>query len=104
MLRDLLSLNDRKRGKDDKVVIATNIMYVVGQYPRFLNRHWGFLKVVSIKLFEFMHESHEGKASTFCKEHVSLIAFCRCQGHGLRYIHSSSAKLPAPIRDFTAKG
>lgn len=25
-----------KRGKDNKAIIASNIMYIVGQYPRFL--------------------------------------------------------------------
>jgi exportin-1 len=32
----------------------------VGQYPRFLKAHWKFLKTVVNKLFEFMHETHEG--------------------------------------------
>ena len=41
-----------KRGKDHKAVIASNIMYVVGQYPRFLRDHWRFLKTVVNKLFE----------------------------------------------------
>lgn len=36
-------------------------MYIVGQYPRFLKAHWKFLKTVVNKLFEFMHETHEGK-------------------------------------------
>src|SRR5438552_9549135 len=49
------------RGKDNKAVVASNIMYIVGQYPRFLKAHWKFLKTVVNKLFEFMHESHEGK-------------------------------------------
>lgn len=49
-----------KRGKDDKVVVASAIMYIVGQYPRFLRGHWRFLKTVIQKLFEFMHETHEG--------------------------------------------
>jgi exportin-1 len=35
-------------------------MYVVGQYPRFLQAHWKFLKTVVNKLFEFMHETHDG--------------------------------------------
>lgn len=39
---------------------ASNIMYVVGQYPRFLKMHWRFLKTVVNKLFEFMHEKHPG--------------------------------------------
>ena len=41
-------------------MIASNIMYVVGQYPRFLRAHWKFLKTVVNKLFEFMHETHPG--------------------------------------------
>jgi len=49
-----------KRGKDNKAVVASNIMYIVGQYPRFLKAHWKFLKTVVNKLFEFMHELHEG--------------------------------------------
>lgn len=38
-------------------------MYIVGQYPRFLKAHWKFLKTVVNKLFEFMHELHEGTSS-----------------------------------------
>ncbi|CAN1269134.1 Protein EXPORTIN 1A [Linum perenne] len=60
VIRDLLNLCEITRGKDNKAVIASNIMYVVGQYPRFLRAHWKFLKTVVNKLFEFMHESHPG--------------------------------------------
>ena len=34
--KDLLGLCEIKRGKDNKAIIASNIMYIVGQYPRFL--------------------------------------------------------------------
>lgn len=34
--QDLLGLCEMKRGKDNKAIIASNIMYIVGQYPRFL--------------------------------------------------------------------
>lgn len=34
VLRDLLNFCDDIKGKDNKAVIASNIMYVVGQYPR----------------------------------------------------------------------
>ncbi|POR31722.1 Exportin-1 [Tolypocladium paradoxum] len=64
VIKDLLGLTEMKRGKDNKAVVASNIMYIVGQYPRFLKAHWKFLKTVVNKLFEFMHESHEGKNST----------------------------------------
>jgi len=53
--QELLGLCEQKRGKDNKAIIASNIMYVVGQYPRFLRAHWRFLKTVVNKLFEFMH-------------------------------------------------
>nr|GMC58087.1 protein EXPORTIN 1A isoform X2 [Ipomoea batatas] len=60
VIRDLLNLCEITKGKDNKAVIASNIMYVVGQYPRFLRAHWKFLKTVVNKLFEFMHETHPG--------------------------------------------
>jgi exportin-1 len=63
VIKDLLGLTEMKRGKDNKAVVASNIMYIVGQYPRFLKAHWKFLKTVVNKLFEFMHESHEGKST-----------------------------------------
>lgn len=46
VIKDLLGLVESKRGKDEKAVGAANIMYVVGQYPRFLRAHWRFLKTV----------------------------------------------------------
>ena len=36
IIQDLLGLCEMKRGKDNKAIIASNIMYIVGQYPRFL--------------------------------------------------------------------
>lgn len=60
VIKELLSLCEMKRGKENKAVVASNIMYVVGQYPRFLRAHWKFLKTVIFKLFEFMHETFPG--------------------------------------------
>jgi len=106
VLRELLGLAERRRDKDDKVVIASNIMYVVGQYPRFLNRHWGFLKVVSVKLFEFMHESHEGieALKLHCRIECSLQLWYRCQGYGLRYLYENRPDMQATIRHHPSKG
>lgn len=53
VIRDLLGLCEQKRGKDNKAVIASNIMYIVGQYPRFLRQHWKFLKTVRFFYFGF---------------------------------------------------
>lgn len=77
VIRDLLGLCEAKRGKDNKAVIASNIMYVVGQYPRFLRAHWKFLKTVVNKLFEFMHETHEGVQDMACDTFIKIAQKCR---------------------------
>ncbi|KAJ2560614.1 Karyopherin transporter [Coemansia sp. RSA 1822] len=77
IIKDLLSLCELKRGKDNKAVVASNILYVVGQYPRFLKAHWKFLKTVANKLFEFMHELHEGVRDMACDTFVTIAQKCR---------------------------
>lgn len=46
-------------------------MYIVGQFPKFLNNHWAFLRTVINKLKEFMNEKHPGvqdmASATFLK-------------------------------------
>lgn len=54
VLKILLQLCEVKKGKAVKAVIASCIMFVVGQYPDFLRNNWNFLKTVIKKLFEFM--------------------------------------------------
>lgn len=66
-----------KRGKDNKAVVASNIMYIVGQYPRFLKAHWKFLKTVVNKLFEFMHETHEGVQDMACDTFIKITTKCK---------------------------
>lgn len=83
VIKDLLGLVEIKRGKDNKAVVASDIMYIVGQYPRFLKAHWKFLKTVINKLFEFMHETHEGwLLSHFGVVYLTYI-LDRGAGHGL---------------------
>lgn len=60
VIKELLNLVDKKKGKNNKALVAADIMYVVGQFPRFLCTHWAFLKTVIKKLNEFMHEKHPG--------------------------------------------
>eukprot|EP00760_Papus_ankaliazontas_P004900 PhM_4_TR1225/c0_g1_i1/m.24325/K14290/XPO1, CRM1; exportin-1 len=60
VLRGLLQLSKDARGVENKAVIASNVMYVVGQYPRFLRNHHRFYKTVLDKLVTFMHEKFEG--------------------------------------------
>ena len=77
----MLSLCESKRGKDNKAVVASNIMYVVGQFPIFLERHWKFLKTVVKKLFEFMHEPHPGIKDMSCDTFLKI-----CQRTGVQFI------------------
>ena len=77
VIRDLLNLCEITRGKDNKAVIASNIMYVVGQYPRFLRNHWKFLKTVVNKLFEFMHETHPGVQDMACETFLKIVSKCK---------------------------
>ncbi|PIO55409.1 hypothetical protein TELCIR_23205 [Teladorsagia circumcincta] len=60
VIRDLLGLCEQKRGKDNKAVIASNIMYVV------IN-----------KLFEFMHETHEGVQDMACDTFIKIAMKCK---------------------------
>eukprot|EP00201_Polytomella_parva_P003399 CAMPEP_0175074682 /NCGR_PEP_ID=MMETSP0052_2-20121109/21468_1 /TAXON_ID=51329 ORGANISM="Polytomella parva, Strain SAG 63-3" /NCGR_SAMPLE_ID=MMETSP0052_2 /ASSEMBLY_ACC=CAM_ASM_000194 /LENGTH=702 /DNA_ID=CAMNT_0016343059 /DNA_START=305 /DNA_END=2409 /DNA_ORIENTATION=- len=77
VIRDLLNLCESTRGKDNKAVIASNIMYVVGQYPKFLRAHWKFLKTVVNKLFEFMHEVHPGVQDMACDTFLKICHKCK---------------------------
>ncbi len=77
IIKDLLNLCEMKRGKDNKAVVASNIMYVVGQYPRFLRAHWKFLRTVVKKLFEFMHELHPGVQDMACDTFLKIAQKCK---------------------------
>ncbi|KAG0245961.1 CRM1 C terminal-domain-containing protein [Mortierella sp. GBAus27b] len=77
VIKELLELCAIKSGKDNKAVVASNIMYIVGQYPRFLKAHWKFLKTVVNKLFEFMHESHDGVQDMACDTFIKISQKCR---------------------------
>ncbi|KAJ4476031.1 hypothetical protein C8J55DRAFT_578197 [Lentinula edodes] len=76
VIRELLGLIEKKCSKDNKAMIAANIMYIVGQYPRFLKAHWRFLKTVVNKLFEFIHETHEGVQDMTCDTYMKITTTC----------------------------
>jgi hypothetical protein len=99
VIKDLLGLVEIKRGKDNKAVVASDIMYIVGQYPRFLKAHWKFLKTVVNKLFEFMHETHEGWSFSSITS-ISMMINVNNRGtrHGLRYIYQNCTKVQTAFR------
>jgi exportin-1 len=77
VIKTLLELCEMTRGKDNKAVIASDIMFIVGQYPRFLRAHWRFLKTVVNKLFEFMHESYPGVQDMACDTFLKIARKCK---------------------------
>ncbi|KAI8913065.1 CRM1 C terminal-domain-containing protein [Powellomyces hirtus] len=77
VIKELLGLCEMKKGKDNKAIVASNIMYIVGQYPRFLKAHWKFLKTVVNKLFEFMLELHEGVQEMACDTFIKIAQKCK---------------------------
>ncbi|KAL6508225.1 Exportin-1 [Orobanche hederae] len=108
VIRDLLNLCEITKGKDNKAVIASNIMYVVGQYPRFLRAHWKFLKTVVNKLFEFMHETHPGVQDMACDTFLKIVQKCKRKfvtqqvGENETFVSELLTTLPATIADLEA--
>ncbi|XP_061355284.1 protein EXPORTIN 1A isoform X2 [Gastrolobium bilobum] len=105
VIRDLLNLCEITKGKDNKAVIASNIMYVVGQYPRFLRAHWKFLKTVVNKLFEFMHETHPGVQDMACDTFLKIVQKCKRKfvitqvGENEPFVSELLSGLPTTIAD-----
>ncbi|XP_062119750.1 protein EXPORTIN 1A [Humulus lupulus] len=105
VIRDLLNLCEITKGKDNKAVIASNIMYVVGQYPRFLRAHWKFLKTVVNKLFEFMHETHPGVQDMACDTFLKIVQKCKRKfvivqvGENEPFISELLTGLPTTVAD-----
>lgn len=105
IIKDLLYLCEKKTGKQNKAVVASNIMYVVGQYPTFLRQHWKFLKTVVNKCFEFMHELHPGVQDMACETFIKIAKACKPKfvitnaGETGPFIDELLENLPATISD-----
>ncbi|KAF9763231.1 Exportin-1 [Nosema granulosis] len=76
ILKYLLGLCEMKQFKADKAVIASNIMFIIGQFHRFLLHNKSFLKTVVKKLFEFMDEEHEGIKDMACDNFFKIAERC----------------------------
>lgn len=76
ILKYLLLLCEMKHSKSDKAVVASNIMFIIGQFHRFLLHNKSFLKTVVKKLFEFMDETHEGIKDMACDNFYKIAERC----------------------------
>lgn len=56
VLRSLLEFIKFKQTHEDKMVIASNIMYLISSYKNYLNQNKDFLDIVIRKLMEFINE------------------------------------------------
>lgn len=110
VIKDLLGLCEMKRGKDNKAVVASNIMYVVGQYPRFLRAHWKFLKTVRFQTK--LPPQPWPRLRITC---VSLLSGCQQAlrvharatswraRHGMRHLSQDSAEVSTEVRHFAGR-
>ena len=60
VLQPLLKRCNQSDIKSDRAILASSIMYITSQYPRFLKSHWAFYKVVINKLLDFTKEDFPG--------------------------------------------
>eukprot|EP00494_Astrolonche_serrata_P005896 UN05913 len=75
-IQALLYLCEKTPEKQDKAIVAANIMYVVRKNPRFLQRYWKLLQTVIGKLFEFMLERFPGVQDMACETFEEIA--CKC--------------------------
>ncbi|EZG78145.1 putative exportin 1-like protein [Gregarina niphandrodes] len=76
VLRALLGLCQQKSGKENKALIAAMIMYVMGQFPRFLRENEQLLKVVTGKCLEFMEDTFPGVQDMACETFYKIAQSC----------------------------
>lgn len=75
-------------------IVASMIMYVFGQYPRFLRAYVKFLETVLTKVFEFMREPFHG-----VKVRIQLtVSWANCVFHvgSMSHVRSMS-RVPMPF-------
>ena len=59
VLSNLLEMCEKVPGKPNKAVVASNIMYIVGQYPRFLSDHPKYYCILNSNYLIFIHSYSE---------------------------------------------
>ena len=71
--------DDHISNPNDRALFDSNVMYIVGQYPRFLKNHWQFLLQIMNKLFQCMHDNNEGIKDMACDTFERVVARCKYQ-------------------------
>lgn len=60
VLKPLLEFIASRTNEQEQTVLASCIMFVCSQYPKFLSEHWNIMQIIIEKLFEFMKNENEG--------------------------------------------
>lgn len=71
--------DDHILSPNDRALYDSNVMYIVGQYPRFLKNHWEFLLNIMDKLFQCMHDPNEGIRDMACDTFTKIVDRCKYQ-------------------------
>ncbi|SMN20770.1 similar to Saccharomyces cerevisiae YGR218W CRM1 Major karyopherin, involved in export of proteins, RNAs, and ribosomal subunits from the nucleus [Maudiozyma saulgeensis] len=69
----------RITNSNDRALFDSNVMYIVGQYPRFMKNHWQFLLQIIGKLFQCMHDANEGIQDMACDTFSKIVSRCKYQ-------------------------
>ncbi|KAL0225343.1 hypothetical protein RCL1_003255 [Eukaryota sp. TZLM3-RCL] len=77
VLKKLLELCNQFNERQHRAVVASNIMYVCSQYPRFLRNQPTFLFTVCAKLIEFMKEQFPGIKEMAADTFLTIVRKCR---------------------------
>ncbi|KAH7829614.1 putative exportin-1 [Monocercomonoides exilis] len=107
VLHGLLQLVDKQDKQEARAVVATDIMFVVSQYPRFLRLHWRFLKTVALKLIEFMKEPFEGVKDMATETFLKIAQKCKRQfvmvqeGEKMSFVDEVLMMLPSILSDLS---
>lgn len=79
ILQVLLQMCSRMPDPNNRAIIASGIMYVCSQYPRFLTKFPQFLQTVVDKLFEFMHQNVDGVKEMAVNSFKTIANACKKQ-------------------------
>lgn len=72
-IKEILSLCEKKSGKDNTAITESDIMRYIGQYPRYLMARWTLLKTVINIWIKFIRESHKGTQNMACHTFINKI-------------------------------
>ncbi|CAL9736999.1 exportin-1 [Monosporozyma servazzii] len=65
--------------KEETIIYSSNVMFIVGQYSRFLKNHWPFFHKIMFQLFEMMHNENEAIKDMACDTFLKITKKCKYQ-------------------------